>query len=85
MVPIADVYKRQDHVLHLRAAELAAVLLAHDPADGVGDVRLAGAIRPDDGRDILAEVENGLVRKGFEPLNFQCLQVHALHLIPYDN
>ena len=75
----------EDHVLHLRAAELAAVLLAHDPADGVGDVRLAGAIRPDDGRDILAEVENGLVRKGFEPLNFQCLQVHALHLIPYDN
>ena len=28
----------EDHVLHLGTAELAAVLLAHDPAYGVGDV-----------------------------------------------
>ena len=53
----------EDHVLHLRAAELAAVLLAHDPADGVGDIGLAGAVGAYDGGDILSEIQNGLIGK----------------------
>ena len=61
----------EDHVLHLGAAQLAAVLLAHDPADGVGDVGLAGAVGPHDSGDILAEVQNRLIGKALESLNFQ--------------
>ena len=61
----------EDHVLHLGTAELAAVLLAHDPADGVGDVGFAGAVGPHDGGDVLAEVQHRLIGKRLEPLNFQ--------------
>ena len=61
----------EDHILHLGAAELAAVLLAHDPADGVGDVGFAGAVGPHDGGDVLAEVQHRLIGKRLEPLNFQ--------------
>ena len=46
----------EDHVLHFGAPELAAVLLAHDPADGVGDVGLSGPIGAHDGGDVLAKV-----------------------------
>ena len=53
----------EDHVLHLGAAELAAVLLAHDPTDGVGDIGLAGAVGAYDGGDILSEIQNGLIGK----------------------
>ena len=51
----------EDHVLHLGTAKLAAVLLAHDPADGVGDVGLAGAVGSHDGGDVLAEIQYRLV------------------------
>ena len=63
----------EDHILHLGATELAAVLLAHDPADGVGYVGLAGAVGADDGGDVLAEVQDRLIRKRLEALNFQSL------------
>lgn len=62
----------EDHVLHFGTPELAAVLLAHDPQDGVGDVGLAGAIGAHDGGDVRAEIQHRFVGKGFEALNFQC-------------
>ena len=70
----------EDDVLHLGATELAAVLLAHDPADGVRDVGLAGAVGTHDGGDVLAEVEHGFLREGLKSLDFQGLDIHAFHL-----
>ena len=69
----------EDDVLHLGAPELAAVLLAHDPADGVGDVGLAGAVGTYNGRDILPEVQYRLIGERFEPLYFQSLKVDRAH------
>ena len=62
----------EDHVLHFAAPEGLAGLLAHDPADGVGNVGLAGAVRPHDGCNILTEVQDRLIREGFEALHLQC-------------
>ena len=66
----------EDDILHLGPPEPLSALLAHDPADGVGDIALAGAVGPHDGGDVLAKVQNGLVGEGFKALNFQCFQVH---------
>ena len=56
----------------LAIAELAAVLLAHDPADGVGDVGLAGPVWSHDSGDVLAEIQYRLVGEAFEPLYLKC-------------
>ena len=71
----------EDHVLHLGAPELARVLLAHDPADGVGDIGLAGAVGAHDGGDILSEIQDRLIGKRFEALNFQRFKIQIVHLI----
>ena len=63
----------ENHVLHLGAPEALDALLPHHPPDGVGDIGLAGAVGAHDGGDILAEIQDRLVRKGLEPLNLQCL------------
>ena len=42
----------EDHVLHLRPAQRLGTHLAHDPADGVGNIRFAAAVGADDGGDI---------------------------------
>ena len=60
----------------LAAPQLAAVLLAHDPADGVGDIGLAGAVWPHDGGDVLTEVQHRLIREALEALDFQSPKVH---------
>ena len=62
----------EDDVLHLAAPEGLGGLLAHDPADGVGDIRFAAAVGADNGSDVLAKAQDGLIREGFEPLYFQC-------------
>ena len=46
----------EDYILHLGAAKLAAVLLTHDPADGIGYIGLSGPIGAHDGGDVLAKV-----------------------------
>ena len=61
----------EDHVLHFRAPEGLAALLAHDPEDGVGDVGFSGAVGPHNGGNIVAEADQGLVREGLEALQFQ--------------
>ncbi|MPM39820.1 hypothetical protein SDC9_86456 [bioreactor metagenome] len=63
----------KNHVLHLRAPQALHALLSHDPADGVGGIRFSGAVGPHNGGDVLAELQNRFVGKGFEALNFQCL------------
>jgi len=62
----------EDHVLHLRAPESLGALFAHDPADGVGNIGFSASVRTDNGGDILPEVQNGLIRKRLESLDFQC-------------
>ena len=61
----------EDHVLHFGAPELAAVLLAHDPQDGVGDVGLAGPVGPHDGGNVRAEIQDRFIGKALEALDFQ--------------
>ena len=52
---------REDDILGACAAQVAHVLLPQYPADGVGDVALARAVRSHDGRDALIEVERYLI------------------------
>ena len=63
----------ENNILHLGAAKALGALLAHDPADGVRNVGLTGAVGSHDGGDILTEIQNGLIREGFEALDLQCL------------
>ncbi len=64
----------EDAVFHLGAAEGLGALLAEHPADGVGDVALAAAVRADDGGHARLEFELGLVRKALESDHFQDLR-----------
>jgi hypothetical protein len=57
-------------------------LLAQHPGDGIGNVRLSAAIRPDDGRNALAvKLEVGAVAKRFEPENLKPLQFKQRKLL----
>ena len=62
----------EDDVLHFAAPEGLGGLLAHDPANSVGDVGFAASIRAYDGGDGLVKGQNRLVREGLEALYFQC-------------
>ena len=64
----------EDDVFHRRAAQGAGRLLAEDPHDGVADVRLAGAVRPDDGGQPGGKGERGPFDERLEPLDFELLQ-----------
>jgi len=66
----------KNDVLHAGAAQCAHALFAEHPADGVGYVRLAAAVRTDDGGDALVELDDGTLRKGLEALDFERFQVH---------
>ena len=59
-----------DHVLAAPDAE-RPTLLAHGPAERVGQVGLAGAVRTDDRADPRAELHEGALREGLEPLDPQ--------------
>ena len=61
----------EDDILHLGAPEGLAALLAHDPEDGVRDIRFAGAVGTDDGGDVIAKADQGLIREGLKALYFQ--------------
>ena len=57
----------EDHVLGLAAAKRPA-LLAERPAEGVGEVALAGAVRSDDRADPAAELDDRPLGEGLEAL-----------------
>lgn len=63
----------EDHILHFAAPEGPGGLLPHDPADGVGNIGFSRPVGPDDDGDVLAEGQDRLVRKGFEPLDLKRL------------
>ena len=65
----------KNHVRHVRAAQALGALLSKHPADGVGDVRLAAAVRADNGRDaVTVELQFGAVAKGLEAQNLKLFQ-----------
>ena len=66
----------EDDFFHLRAAQQPRALLAEHPADGVGDVRLAAAVRSDDRRHARLEDQLGGVGERFESLKLELGQPH---------
>src|SRR5439155_9217915 len=68
---------REDHVLHGLAAHRQGALLAKRPEHGIGDVRLAAAVRPDDHAHAGAELEARPVGKRLEALDHDRLQIHV--------
>ena len=69
----------EDDILHLRAAQRAGALFAQHPAHRIGNIALAAPVRPDDRGHPRLELELGLVRKTFEPHDFQTFKVHSRH------
>ena len=63
---LARVGAVEHHVHELRAANRRRALLAEDPADGIGHVRLAAAVRPDDGDHARLERQARAVGEGLE-------------------
>ncbi len=61
----------EDDILHLVAAEGAVALLAEHPADGIDDVGLAAAVRPDDRGDPAVEHQVHLLGERLEADNFK--------------
>ena len=70
-LPLPGLGAAEDHVLHLAAPEGFGRLLPQHPPDGVRQVGLAAAVGPHDGGDGVVEGENGLIREGLKPLQFQ--------------
>ena len=68
---------RVDHVLHRLAANRERALLAERPEDGVGDVRLAAAVRANDHADARREDEIRPLSKGLEALDVDRAQMHG--------
>ncbi len=54
---------------HLAAAQGLGRLLAQNPADGIGDIGLAAAIRADNRGDARLKIQRSFIREGFEPQN----------------
>ena len=67
----------EEHIQHLGAAQRRGALLAEHPADGVGDVALAAAVRPDDGDQSGLEMQLRAVGEALEARHFQRLEMHV--------
>jgi hypothetical protein len=68
----------EDDVLHRAAAQLPRRLLAEHPADGVGDVRLAAAVRPHHARHPLGEGDDGAVHERLEANDIEAPDAHGV-------
>src|SRR6185437_15027535 len=71
----------KDHVLHGLAAHRQGRLLTQRPQHGIGDVRLARPVRPDDDRHARREVELRAIGEGLEALQGQRAQVHGYEAV----
>ena len=67
----------EDDVLHLGAAQGLGALLAQHPADGVGNVALAAAVRPDNRRHPGFELELRPLREALEPHHLQSFHIQS--------
>ena len=68
----------ENHIRHFTAAQRLGGLLAKHPADGVGDIGFAAAVRANDGGDAGLKVQRGLVREGLEAEKRQVFEIHDL-------
>src|SRR2546422_2931507 len=66
----------EDDVLHRLAAQMARALLAQHPADRVDDVRLAAAVRSDDGGHARRQLEDGPLHERLEAVQLDLLDPH---------
>ena len=72
----------EDDVFHADAAQGLGRLLAQHPGNGVGDIRLAAAVRADDGGDAVAvKLQLGAVAERFESEDLQLFQFEQLLLL----
>ncbi len=74
----------EEHVVGLLGAQLVRTERAGGPADRVGDVGLAGSVRPDDHADARLEAHLDEIREGFEATQFDGAQVHRSQAIESD-
>ena len=70
----------EDDVLHLLGAQMLDALLAERPADRVGDVRLAAAVRTDDRVETRRQGEARVIAKRFETEQLDLTDAHT-HLL----
>ena len=57
----------KDDIFHLGPAQVLDALFTHDPADGIGNIALAAAIWPNNGRDPIFEIDIDLSAKDLKP------------------
>ena len=67
----------EDDVFHFSAAKALGSLLTHHPCEGIDDVRLSRAVRPDDACHARLELQGRGRRERFEALERQRLQMHG--------
>jgi hypothetical protein len=67
----------EDDVLHLAAAQRLGTLLAHDPAQRVHDVGLAGPVGADDAGDTGFEAQRRRRGERLEAAQREALEMHA--------
>ena len=71
----------EDHVVHAVAAHRRRAVLAHHPAQGLEQVRLAAAVRPDDARQPLVDHELGRVDEALEAEEAQAGELQGAALL----
>lgn len=69
--PLALFRSAEDNILHAPAAQAARALLAQHPAHGVGYVRFAASVRPDDAGDPLVKDDLRAVCERLEAVDLQ--------------
>ncbi len=70
----------EDDVFHRLAADVRGAVLPEDPDQGVADVRLSAAVRPDHGREGRGEGQFGGVVERLEAVNFQLFETEHFFL-----
>ena len=67
----------EDHVFHFCTTKCLGALLAHNPQNSIGNIGFTGAVWANDGSNIVAKANEGLVREGLEALHLQRFQIHS--------
>ena len=77
---LARLCSAENDVLHTRTAHRLCRLFTEHPANGIGNVALAAAVRPDDAGHAVIEFDFGFVRKGLETVEFDFFEIQVLIL-----
>ncbi len=67
---------RKDHVVHAGRAHVLVRVLAHDPAQGLDEVRLAAAVRADDAGEARLDEKFARLDEGLEADDAQAGELH---------